>query len=613
MNRCTLLRDGGDGDASGALRADSAVVPEWQRGCMRTHGHRENPWRVRVEDASGRPCGAGVLLETGQHVLTCAHVVADAGAAPGGAPGHVGVRSTVCRPEWSTTGRVEPGSWRFQEDTQRGDVALIHLDEPAPCDGGTRLWRAPMSKGKVRAYGFPHHAERGLAADAELGGSGYYEGEWVQLDRLNSGRPWIQPGFSGAGVVAGEGAFADRVIGIVVADHIDGDAKAAWMLPTETALVYLPDLKRYVDGAPATCLPPPDGTPPHHGLDDPLRLALTREVARVFGGYGRAGTTVLTGGATTTGTSWLARLVRTADPVARAGTSDHELSTAPRDTVLRVGAVDAAYDAQGKTSADVRRYLAERFGFPHGDADELLDRLRHRESPACLVIAGVDRSAEPNALLRDLLVPLAETARRRRIRLILGFDGRLPSALPYDIALDSDETADDMNDDPPRPTSYEDACETVERLAEAEDEAADIDQQWGLRFKRPWPPSLPPCHAPQLRVRLAVARGPGAARRLAGISAAAQAARGEAVAYVDGMRRLVRRREDLETDLELHRLRAGDVFDPEDEPLVELHDEADLSLSADRVDLPAAAAAVRAFQEEVHRRIEERRRDDGEM
>lgn len=117
---------------------------------MALHHHSDRPWRVRVDDAAGDPCGAGVLLDD-RHVLTCAHVVRYAGAAPGsGAVPGVRVSSVACRPEWTRTARVAPGTWVHDHDTQRGDVALLELDEPAGCGTRTTLWKAPSPAERSR-------------------------------------------------------------------------------------------------------------------------------------------------------------------------------------------------------------------------------------------------------------------------------------------------------------------------------------------------------------------------------------------------------------------------------------------------------------------------------
>ena len=391
---------------------------------MENHLHAEQAWRVRVD---GRRRGAGVLLDE-RHVLTCAHVVGDEDEP-------VSVRSAACRPEWSTTARLAPGSRAYQGiDTRRGDVALLVLDEATLCDAHTKLWCAPISGGRVRAHGFPRAEPYGISVDAELAGDGGRGGELGLLNRVRADAQWIEPGYSGAGVMMLDGDHSGHVIGIVVADFRNADARAAWMIPTETIREYLPQVAPFVAGEP-TLRGLSDGGLPELERDDTLRIALTRELTRLLSG-GWAGTVVLPGGTAGTGTGWLVRLVRTADPATRAGTSDAQFAEAPRDTVLRLGAVDAAYDAHGKSLSEITNYLAERFGLSP-DGPDLIRRLLRRVPPACVVIVGVDRAASPDALIREVLRPLAVSARSRGVRLVLGFDGPLPGKkLPYDVALD---------------------------------------------------------------------------------------------------------------------------------------------------------------------------------
>lgn len=560
---------------------------------MATHRHTDNPWRVRVDDADGQPVGAGVLLDD-RTVLTCAHVVTQAGAAPDGPRSHLLVRSAVCSPEWQATARIAPENWVHRNGTRRGDVALLGLDEPAPCEGGARLWLAPISGGRVRAYGFPSNDPYGMEVDAELGGSGGREGEWAVLNRLHEARPWIEQGFSGAGVYAPEGPFRDRVLGIVVADYIAGEAKAAWMLPTETIRDYLP-VERYVAGAP-TIVTRSGPTPPDAGLDDPVRLALTRELTRLLSSPW-SGTVVLTGGATGTGTSWLVRLVRTAAPETRARVLDAELSGAPRDTVLRLGVVDAAYDAQDSSLDDVRRYLTDRFWLP--DDIPVLDGLLRRRPPPCLVIGGVDRAADPEALVTELLEPLARRARTRGIRLVLGFHEQPPPGLPYEVSLGPERPARSAS----APAGRRDAEDRVERLAAAEEAAAACCAEWGLRFFGP--PRLPPRRAPQLRVHLAVAAGPDPGTELAAVRDDAVAALDRVTRFQSAMRGLVAEYEDLLRTLEVHRVRSRRFFDAEDAHLARRHEAAAHRLRTAPVDLRAARAAVGRYRDEVNRRIEE--------
>lgn len=553
-----------------------------------------------MDDEGGTPCGAGVLLDD-RHVLTCAHVVRNAGAEPGGTTRHVRISSVACRPEWTRPARVAPGTWVHENGTRRGDVALLELDEPAGCGTRTTLWKAPISGGTVRVYGFPQAEPFGMGTDAQLAGSGHRQGEWGLLKRARTGDPWIERGYSGAGAMALGGAFDGRVIGIVVADFVDGDAKAAWMLPTETVLHYLPRIKElgFFDGDPATELGDTGGESPDHVLGDPLRLALTQELTRQLDS-GRPGTVVVgTGGTTAVGDSWLVRLVRTADPAARATVSDAELTGAPGDTVLPLGSIDAAYDARGKSVADVCGYLTRRFGLPGGDARTVAGQLLRRRPPACLVVGGVDRAQDPRALVEDLLGQLAARARSRGLRLVLGFEGGPPEGLAHDVSLDPEPIRGAVVGG----VTADRAQEAVGLLAAEEDVAAALEQEWGVRFFAA--PRLPRRTAPRLRVRLAVARATGPNPELTAVHEQAVAARAAMARFDRDLRRLVRAQQDLASALELHRVRAARYFGEEDRRLAELHAPAARALQTVPIDLASARRSVGRYADEVNRRIEE--------
>ncbi|WP_405918195.1 trypsin-like peptidase domain-containing protein [Streptomyces sp. NBC_00728] len=566
---------------------------------MALHHHSDRPWRVRVDDEHGSPCGAGVLLDD-RHVLTCAHVVRFAGAAPGGTTSQVRITSVACRPEWTRTAHVAMSTWVHDHSTQRGDVALLELDEPTDCGTRTRLWKAPISGGTVQVYGFPHDEPFGMGADARLAGSGHRRGEWGLLKRLREGDPWIEPGYSGAGAMAVGGEFDGHVIGIVVADYVNGDAKAAWMLPTETILTYLPGIEEFTGGSRNNELGPLHGELPGNVLGDPLRLALTQELTRLLDSDWSGTVVVGTGGTTAVGDSWLVRLVRTADPAARAGVSDAELTGAPGDTVLGLGTFDAAYDAHGKSVADVSGYLTDRFGLSGGDPQDVRRQLLRREPAACLVVGGVDRAQDPEALLRELLGQLAARARSRGVRLVLGFEGVPPAGLAYDVSLDPEP----LRGDAVRVVTAAEVDTVVGRLAAQEDTSSALQQEWGVRFFAA--PRLPPRAAPRLRVRLAVARATEPGHELTAIHDRADEARAALVLFDHDLRRMITAHEDLTAALELHRVRAARHFGAEDRQLAERYGPAVRALRTEPIDLHIARTRVKRYIDEVNRRFEER-------
>lgn len=560
---------------------------------MGTHRHRDHAWRVRV---NGRRRGAGVLVGE-RHVLTCAHVVGDENE-------RISVQSAVCQPEWKITARVVTGSWVYPGgDTRRGDVALLELDEAVVCGAHTRLWCAPLSGGAVRAHGFPQAAPYGVSVDAELGGDGGRGGEFGLLNRVHAGAQWIEPGYSGAGVWLLDGDHADHVIGIVVADYRNVDARAAWMMPTETIRAYLPQVDRFVAGQPTYSPGPSDGGLPELAPGDNLRVALTRELTRLLSGEW-AGTVVLPRGASDTGTGWLVRLVRTADPATRAGAADAAFTAAPRDTVLGLGAIDAAYDARGRSLAEITHYLAERFGFRSG-APDLIRRLLRRVPPVCLVIVGADRAESPDTLIREVLRPLADSARSRGVRLVLGFDGPLPpNTPPYQVSLDPEP----LLGSPDRDVVGTDVQARVAELAAAEACAARLDGENQRRFGKP--PALPRERAPSLRVRLAVARSAEPNRELAAIAAEAVAALGEIDSFKSRSLRWSERLENLRQTLAVKREQAARHFGAEDQPLGDLHSQAFRAVWQAPIDLAAARTLVERYIAEVDRRIGEIDEDD---
>lgn len=557
---------------------------------------------MRVDAEDGTPCGAGVLLDD-RHALTCAHVVRYAGAGPEGTATRVRISSVACREEWSRTARVAPGSWVHRNGTRRGDVALLELDEPAECGTVTTLWRAPISGGRVRVYGFPRAEPFGIGADAELSGPGGRAGEWGLLNQVRDGGPWIEEGYSGAGVMALGGEFDRHVIGIVVADYVNGDARAAWMLPTETVLAYLPQIERFIDGGRTNHLGPSAGSWPDDVLGDTLRLALTRELTGLLGG-GWSGTAVVgTGGATGAGASWLLRLVRTADPAARAGFSDAELTDAPGDTVLGLGAIDAAYDARDRSVADVRGYLADRFGLPGGGSAQVVGQLLRRKPPACVVVGSVDRAENPEALVRELLGPLARRARTWGMRLVIGVEDRPSPDLAYEVSLDPGPLTGGPPGGRTEATTAAAAEAAVRQLAAAEDAATLLQVEQGWKFFSP--PRLPPSAAPRLRVRLAVAREREPDPELAAIHARAVEALTVVLRFERNLRRLITICEELRTSLELHRVRAARFFGDEDLRLGDLHAPAARELRTPPIDLTAARTLVKRYTDEVNRRIDE--------
>ncbi len=554
---------------------------------------------MRVESERGTPLGAGVLLAD-RLVVTCAHVLGPAGAASGGEAATVRISSAFCHPEWSRSARVVQGSWVYR-GTRRADVALLELDEPTPCASAATLWRAPLSSGQVRVYGFPRADRFGVGVKAELAGVGGREGEWATLHPVQMGAPWIEEGFSGAGVVADGGEFDKHVIGIVVRDFVNGEARAAWMLPTETMLAHIRLLKPYVAGEPTTILSAPANGLPGAGVgmpSDPGTLAMAHELAELLRS-GWAGTVLLVGGSAT-GTSWLTDLLLTADPAARVTTQ--EAPAARQGATLGFASVDAAFDAAGRRSADVRTYLTERFGFRADGSGDLVSRLLHRRPPFCLAITSVDRCLDPDELISSLIEPLARGARWRGIRLVLGFDSTPPRGLSYEVAL-RPETSGVQ---PGARASRAEAEGAIAELRAAENDAGTRYSEWELRFFAA--PRLPQRVAPQLAIRCAIADETVSEWdrefEYAVIRDSAVAGLDDVKRFHDAMEGLIERWRELSRSLELYRERAQRALAAEDPQLTRLYSKALRSLRKVPIDLRLARKEVARYVETVNRRVE---------
>ncbi|MFF7673794.1 trypsin-like peptidase domain-containing protein [Actinacidiphila glaucinigra] len=206
-----------------------------------------------MQSSDGTLWGAGVLValgELGTHILTCAHVVADAMADP---PNGSLVVDLPGR-GWSAQARPVPGAWSDVPEmahTATGtscvddaDFAVLALDgRPPRLPGGCgplplAACGSPEAR-RVAVIGYPGGAAAGLIATARLAGAGGPCPDWVQLDGLHATGVAVTRGFSGAAVWD---PLRGGVIGIVTAAYTDRGSKIAWMLPSEVAVRLWPPL-----------------------------------------------------------------------------------------------------------------------------------------------------------------------------------------------------------------------------------------------------------------------------------------------------------------------------------------------------------------------------------
>ncbi|MGP3953210.1 VMAP-C domain-containing protein [Streptomyces sp. 7N604] len=218
-----------------------------------TTGTDGAPWRVRVLDRDGRVVGAGLLI-SGESVLTCAHVVAEASSLrpvqdrPTGA-----VRVDLPALHEERVAEVLPGGWFPAQPRGLGDVAVLALRGPAVrCEPlpRLRLGASPGPGTRVTFYGFPAGIEHGIWVSARVSpspspgpgpgpGPGPNPGpapQWQQLDIESPTQ--LGPGFSGAAVVSSE---SGDVVGMVAASTRGPDRRrTVFMLPVDGIAEHWP-------------------------------------------------------------------------------------------------------------------------------------------------------------------------------------------------------------------------------------------------------------------------------------------------------------------------------------------------------------------------------------
>jgi TIR domain len=337
----------------------------------------------------------------------------------------------------------------------------------------------------------------------------------------------------------------------------------------------------------------PDLLPEASQYETRVELALGTEVGRLFAGVW-SGTAVITGGTVDARMPWLARIVALADSSASrvSGIASVADSAAPG-----IGTIDLVVNAQGRTVEEVRRRIAEGLGLPGEDVSELVDRLLHRQPPLAIVIGEVDSADRPGELIDELVAPLAAQARRRGIRLLLGFARRPPANLPYELSLGPEPISGTPRGAPdPDPGAVR---QLIRELASAEDDLAMLYAHVSARVadvERP-----PPCLAPRLRVRYAVSVGEAATSELSLIRDLVEATLADIPRLRDRLEDLKREHEILGMTLDLWQQRAERFFGAEDSRLNPLFGKVYETLRSGPCDLAAARVALNRYIDAVNR------------
>ena len=182
---------------------------------------------VRILTPNGTTAGTGFVVADEGLIAICAHVVAYAGAGPGGT-----VRVVFHATGEIREAKVEPDWWR---DPDAEDVAILRLDEPLP-EGVTPLLLGSSggtSGHPFKTFGFP--AVEGVEGMWGYGNLGDPTTEVGQRVLQLTGTTEVTLGFSGAPVL---NIVTRRVVGMVtsitIPDQYRRLTETAFITPTET-------------------------------------------------------------------------------------------------------------------------------------------------------------------------------------------------------------------------------------------------------------------------------------------------------------------------------------------------------------------------------------------
>ena len=360
----------------------------------------ERAWLGRISSVGGVICGAAFVVD-GEHAVSCAHVVQEAGAEGPGGTVRVdfvvlgeGCEALVLEEGWAPDAEMA------------GDHALLRLIDPPD---GVRVLplRSVRSLDGVdfTAYGFPQGYDTGVNTEGRLGKAAGLERAQLEVESALV----VDRGFSGAA------AFSER-LGAVVAMLVTRDRKTEGRIAFALSVRTLAERSAIVAAALATPLEL-DRDRLTHWVPRSRGVSSAREDAGwLFTGRRRAlsdlarwvsGTEapllrVVTGTPGVGKSAVLARLVTTADRHLRARIPDLD----PDDpTVPAVGSIDVTFHASGRTVEDFVGHVAALSEVDADRPDRLLAALDDLDRPLVIVVDALDEATNAREicwLLSDL-------------------------------------------------------------------------------------------------------------------------------------------------------------------------------------------------------------------
>jgi Trypsin-like peptidase domain len=547
---------------------------------------QDYPWQVHIEDAAGKTCGAGIMLD-GEYVLTCAHVVIPGSAAVSRqSAASVRVRFDSRDDVAPREAVLVPGQVISKDpDTEQGDIALLRLTEPVPDQPPIQLRRVWRKGQRVQVFGYPTGIEHGIWAQASIVGPASKQSQLVQLNVTEG--PQVERGFSGTAVID-EGT--EDVIGMLRERAIDAGG-ACWMIPVSAIIDKVGLVSRYVAASTDQGF-----TSPGERAWDPAQRALLSTLGGWLGSDGPGGLCVVTGSHGSAREALLSRLA--------VGSADQG------DAPVSHRAVDVAVQAAGKTASQVSRQLVTGLGGGDGESDAA--RLVTDLGPSIsIVVDSVDAADQPAALVEELLGLVARCP-RPAVRLLLGFGCQVPDQLrPVVVAeltpLPRQHRRGSAAGAPAATQArIANAMAVARELAAAEDALCDKHQHVAERIKDVPPPGVAAAEA--LRVRLtAVRMAEGAADgwRAAELRICertlAECLR-NVRAFLTRLDALLSKRKRLLADLRVFREQAAESGFEEDQRLSQYSRHARGLLDRHPCDLDRAEQAVRAYYQAILRR-----------
>jgi hypothetical protein len=206
--------------------------------------------------ADGRVVGAGFLVGE-RHILTCAHVIAQALDLPDDAPDRPPSPISLDFPQLAshTLLTAEVVFWYPVQTDGRGDIAVLKLLDKPPVGAkavhfapAEQIWEHPY-----RAFGFPARLDDGVWSNGRL--LGRQGTNWIQLEDDKIPGFAVIAGFSGTPVWD---EHLQGVVGMIVAASQPVTAKVAFAIPSDVLVEAWSEL--------AHIIRPPIPRNPYKGL-----------------------------------------------------------------------------------------------------------------------------------------------------------------------------------------------------------------------------------------------------------------------------------------------------------------------------------------------------------